>query len=147
MASKINLKDALNKAKDIAENAVEKATAAAKEAGENAKPLAKKVGEKASKAKDKVVDVAAKGKNEIISKIDQNNNGEVDIEDIIIIGINTPGVKINRKEFLKKELFKKYPENIIDKAISDTPMKAGIDSADIDKIADLTSKFPHMMPT
>ena len=136
MATKINLKDALNKAKDIAESAVEKAATVAKEAGESAKPLAQKVGEKATKAKDKVVDVAAKGKNEIISKIDQNNNGEVDIEDIIIIGINSPGVKINRKDFLKKELFKKYPENVIDKAISSTPMKAGVNSADIDKIAD-----------
>ena len=143
MASKINLKDALGKAKDIAgkvseqtKNVVEKAAVAAKEAGENAKPLAKKVGEKAVKAKDKVSDIAVKGKNEIVGVIDQNNNGQIDIEDVIILGINSPGVKVDRKDFLKKELFKKYQENIIDKAIASTPMEAGINSEDIDKIAD-----------
>ena len=52
------------------------------------------------------------------------------------MGINSPGVKIDRKDFLKRELTRYYPENIIDKAISETPAKAGIKSEDLDKICD-----------
>lgn len=39
------------------------------------------------------------------------------MEDIIIVGLKTPGVGIDRDDFLKKELMKKYPENVIKKAI------------------------------
>ena len=44
-------------------------------------------------------------KTAIINAIDENGNGEIDIEDIIIKGLKTPGIRINRAEFLQKQLF------------------------------------------
>lgn len=38
-------------------------------------------------------------KQAVIEVIDENQNGEIDIEDIIIKGLKTPGVHINRKNF------------------------------------------------
>lgn len=65
----------------------------------------------------------------------------IDIEDIIVLGLKTPGVGIDRDDFLKKELMKKYPENVIKKAIATTPAQAGIRNAEIDVIADNVIKF------
>ena len=42
---------------------------------------------------------------------------------------------------MKKELFKNYPQEVIDKAIETTPAQAGIPSNEIDKIADEIIKF------
>ncbi len=72
----------------------------------------------------------------IIDTIDQNGNGEIDIEDIIIIGLRTPGIKIKRSDFLQKEFLKKYPQEIIDDAIENNPAHADIPVEEIDKIAD-----------
>lgn len=87
-------------------------------------------------AKDKTLALAIKGKEELIKAVDKNGNGEIDIEDIIIMALSTPGVSVDRESFLKKELFKLYPEHIVKKAIDLTPMKAGIEQNDINKIAD-----------
>ena len=74
--------------------------------------------------------------NAAFGAIDQNGNGEVDIEDVIIVGLKMPGIRVNRENFLRKELFKRYPEEVIAKAIITNPMTAGIKSEDIDHIAD-----------
>lgn len=79
--------------------------------------------------------LAIKSKESIINIIDENENGEIDIEDIIIMGLRIPGIKINRREFLQRELFKKYPQEIIDDAIANNPAHAQIPSNEIDKIA------------
>ena len=50
-----------------------------------------------------------KAKNAIINAVDENGNGEIDIEDVIIKGLRIPGIKINRDEFLRKQLLKLYP--------------------------------------
>jgi hypothetical protein len=76
-----------------------------------------------------------KAKESVIKVIDENGNGEIDIEDIIIKGLKIPGIKINRDDFLRKELVRKYPKDVIELAVTTSPMKAGIDSDDIDKIA------------
>ena len=57
----------------------------------------------------------------IIDAAEKVANGEIDIEDVIIMGLKTPGIRINRAEFLKSELFKRYPQNIIDDAIANNP--------------------------
>lgn len=95
------------------------------------------------KAKAKPVDKNAiiKVKDAVIKALDQNGNGTIDIEDIIVLAIKTPGVHITRANFLKKELFKNYPQEVIDKAIETTPAQAGIPSNEIDKIADEIIKF------
>ena len=75
---------------------------------------------------EKVKDIVAKPKNVVVNVIDKNGNGEVDIEDVIIMGLTVPGIRINRDEFLRKELFKEFPEETVQSAIKTNPMKAGI---------------------
>lgn len=76
-----------------------------------------------------------KAKDGIIQALDQNNNGEIDIEDIIILAFKTPGVHVTRANFLQKELYKNHPQAVIDKAIATTPAQAGIPQEEIDNIA------------
>lgn len=86
-----------------------------------------------------------KAKNTAVGKateaLDANNDGTVDIQDIIILAIKLPGVHITRESFLRKELFKNYPPEVIDDAVARTPALAGISEADIDRIADEVIKF------
>jgi len=89
------------------------------------------------KGKDAVHDA----KESVVDKLDQNGDGEVGIDDIIILAIKTPGFHVTRASFLQKELFKNYPQDVIDKAIASTPAQAGIPSADIDKMADEVINF------
>ena len=77
-----------------------------------------------------------KAENSIMKALDQNGNGEIDIEDIITLAFKTPGVHVTRDNFLQKELYKNHPQAVIDKAIATTPAQAGISSDEIDKIAD-----------
>ena len=72
----------------------------------------------------------------MIEAIDQNGNGEIDIEDVIILGLKTPGVRISRSDFLRQEFFKRYPKATIDDAIAYNPAHAGIPLEEIDEIAD-----------
>lgn len=86
-------------------------------------------------------DLAAKSRDLAISAIDENGNGEIDIEDIIIKGIKTPGVKINRANFLKAELSKNYPTEVIEDAIAFNPAHANITQNEVDKIATEVIKY------
>lgn len=86
------------------------------------------------KAKDTAVGKATEA-------LDANNDGTVDIQDIIILAIKLPGVHVKRESFLRKELFKNYPPEVIDDAVARTPALAGISEADIDRIADEVIKF------
>lgn len=72
----------------------------------------------------------------VIDLMDENGNGEIDIEDVIIKGLRVPGIKINRAEFLQKEFFKHYPQDVIEDAIAFTPAHAGIALEEIDHIAE-----------
>lgn len=125
------------KASKLGDMAKAVASSVADASGGIAKGAKTKTKEVAAKSKD----AALKSKDAIASAIDQNGDGTIDVEDIIILGLKTPGVRIRRDEFLQKELFKLYPEEVINKAIAENPMKAGIDAKDIDKIADEVIKF------
>lgn len=81
------------------------------------------------------------GKNAVTEKLDQNGDGTVDINDIIILAVKTPGVHITRASFLQRELLKNHPQEVIDKAIATTPAQAGISLKEIDKIADAIIDF------
>lgn len=106
------------------------------------KAIIKRSMENAVKAtKEKATALADKTVKATVNYIDENGNGEVDIEDVIIKGLKTPGVRIDRADFLSKELFKKYSEKVIAKAIETTPAAAGISSDDIDEIADQVIQF------
>ncbi len=89
----------------------------------------------------KTQNAITKSKDSIVNVVDANGNGEIDIEDFIIIALKTPGIKVNRNDFLQKELFKNYPQDIIDDAIAYNPTHAKISSNEIDRIADEVIKY------
>ncbi len=84
------------------------------------------------KAKESISDV----KELVIQRLDVDGDGQVGIEDIIVLSFKTPGVYINREIFLRKQLFKNHPKDVIDKAIKTTPALAGISQEEIDQIAE-----------
>lgn len=105
------------------------------------KDAAVKVKDATIVVKEKTVDTAAITKEKLIEALDENKDGEVSIEDIIIKGLRTPGVRIDREEFLRKELFKNYSEDIINDVVLHNPSHAGITIKEIDKIADEVIKY------
>lgn len=92
-----------------------------------------------------VKDALAKTKDAAVTKataaLDANSDGTIDIQDMIILAIRTPGVHVTRSSFLRKELFKNHPEDVIEDAIARTPALAGIPSEEIDRIADEVIRF------
>lgn len=103
--------------------------------------MEKKIINPLSNILDKSKDTLSNVKDVVVEKLDQNNDGVIGIEDIIILAIKMPGVHVSRESFLKKELFKNHPEEVIEKAIATTPAKAGISLKEIDKIADEVIKY------
>lgn len=99
----------------------------------------------ANKVFDEVKGAIGNAKDAVVGKtkdvLDVNNDGTVDIQDIIALAIKTPGVHIDRETFLRNELFKNYPQEVIEDAIARTPALAGIPADEIDKIADEVIKF------
>lgn len=85
---------------------------------------------------EKGKDTALAAKDAVVNALDQNGDGEVNIDDIITLAVKTPGVHVTRASYLQKELFKNYPQKVIEKAIETTPAQAGISPDEIDKIAD-----------
>lgn len=82
-----------------------------------------------------------KAKLAAINAIDENGNGKIDLEDVIIKGLKTPGIKINRAEFLAKTLKKRFPQETIDAAIAESPMRANIAQTEINKMANEAINF------
>lgn len=80
-------------------------------------------------------------KDAVVNQLDQNGNGEVGIDDLVVLALKTPGVHIARASFLQRELFKNHPQEVIDRAIAQTPARAGIPSEEIDRIADAVIAF------
>lgn len=113
----------------------------AKKLSEAVEKLTNNVAKATSDVAQKATDIASASKDSIIQAIDQNGNGEIDIEDIIIVGLRTPGIQINRRDFLQKELFRNYPQEVIDDAIAYNPAHAHIPLEEIDKIADDVIQF------
>ncbi len=105
------------------------------------KSMAGEVSKTAVAAVDKTKELAAKSQAAILGAVDQNGNGEIDIEDVIIMGLKVPGIRINRANFLQKELQKNFPQEVINDAIQFNPLHAGIPSKEIDKIADEVIKY------
>ena len=129
---KIDTEELKEAAKEAAEKAKEKAKTAASKAKASAKGNADKAKESFGKAKESLT----AAKDAAVAKLDADGDGQVGIEDVIVLSLKSPGVYINRASFLKKQLFKNYPQEVIERAISTTPALAGISSEEIDKIAD-----------
>lgn len=121
----------------VQENDFEQGTMQGKKKfGESVKGLAGVVGEKAGIVAKKSTEMVDKSKEAVFKAIDVNGDGQIDIEDVILMAFKVPGVSINRENFLHKELLTKYPQEIIEQAVLATPMKANISQEDIEKIAD-----------
>lgn len=112
--------------------------------GKKATEMASTAGEKTTEVALKAKDGVVKSKDAVIGTLDINGDGQVDIEDIIILGMKAPGIKINRDVFLKKELSKNHSEDVVEDAIKFNPALAGITVEEIDKIADEVIKFERV---
>ena len=56
-------------------------------------------------------------------------------EKILRSAIELPGIRINRAEFLRKELSKYFDDDIVEKAIATNPAQAGLSHKNIERIA------------
>lgn len=65
----------------------------------------------------------------------QTIRNELTFENILMTAMRTPGVKINRSTFLRKELIKYYPEDVVNEAVAGNPAQAGISKELINKIS------------
>lgn len=107
----------------------------------NAKQFVGDIGKTAGGIVEKTKEVVVNSQEAILNAVDQNGNGEVDIEDVIIMGLKVPGIRIKRADFLQAELKKRYPQEVIDDAIIHNPLHANIATQDIDRIADDVIRF------
>lgn len=140
------LKNAKEKTTQASDLLGEKAGAAIKEKKESAAAKVKNVTPEAIKKgvinkKDQIQEGAIEVKEKVISVIDVNGNGEIDIEDVIIAGLRTPGVRVNRESFLRAEFKKHYPKEVIDVIVEHNPAYANIPTDTIDKLADDVIKY------
>ena len=67
--------------------------------------------------------------------------GELTFENVLMMVLKTPGVKINRTKFLRKELIKYCSEDEVAEAIKGNPAKAGISKDIINKVSLQVIKF------
>lgn len=94
-----------------------------------------------SKITDTVKKTAINPQKAIINVLDQDGNGRIDITDVILLAFKAPGVRVKRNDFLRKELFKNHPDEIVELAVQTTPAKAGISREEVDKLADEVIKY------
>lgn len=113
----------------------------ANKAGKATVDAAQSVGKTAVSVAGKTKELTEKSQQAILGAIDQNGNGEVDIEDVIIMGLKVPGIRIDRAQFLQNEFRTKVPQEVIDDAIAFNPLHAKIPSELIEKIADEVIKY------
>ena len=78
---------------------------------------ATKTGDALTAGKNTVVNTGAAAKDAVMDQLDANHDGKVDIEDIIILGLRTPGVKVERNRFLANEFRAHYDAATIEKAV------------------------------
>ena len=92
------------------ENKVDEVTVEKKGVKDKLVTVADSLGKTTAVVAKKTTEGLEKSKEAVFKAIDQNGDGEIGIEDVILMGLKVPGIKINREAFLRKELFKKYPQ-------------------------------------
>ena len=70
-----------------------------------------------------------------MADIVNGTNQNLTFEKVLMLAMKTPGVKIHRDKFLRKELVKYYPEAMVQQAIDFNPAKAGIPKERINAIS------------
>lgn len=99
------------------------------------KAMAENLGEKAGVVAKQSSETVERTKEAVFKAVDVNGDGQVDIEDVILMAFKVPGVSVKRETFLRKELATKYSKEIIEEAINYNPMRAKISRSDLDGIA------------
>ena len=105
------------------------------------KNVIENTGNEVKKAVSKGKDIVFDSKDKVFDALDINKDGRVDTEDIIILGLRTPGVHIDREEFLRKQFMKNYANDVIQDAVKFNPAHAGITVEEIDNIADQVIQY------
>lgn len=146
----------LSKAKELVNKTVE-----------NAAPIIKKVGDEATSAysstkefaknsvipgvknaKDKVADkttkIADAAKQKVVKQLDANGDGTIGVDDIIIHAFRTPGIRIDRTNFLRNEFSKNHDNKQVEDIIKNNPLHAGISQEEVDKIAEEVIKYERI---
>lgn len=77
----------------------------------------------------------AKPGNELIKKAGEAIEERVNIQQLLMQAMQLPMVKVDREEFLEKELRKHYSSGYVQKAIDNNPAYAGMSRKKIDQIA------------
>lgn len=108
------------------------------EAKENFKKKTKKIVSNITQKSKDTIGTVQQG---LTKTMDRNGDGKIDIEDIIIISLGIPGIRINRAEFLQKELQRYCTQEEISNAIEHNLTYAKISNEIIDKIADQVIKY------
>lgn len=145
----------VNKAGGVMNNASDTINNAIQNPGATAKGVAQTIGNAATATADasskvatvvanKTVGAANATKNQVINAIDENGNGQIDIEDVIIKGLKTPGIKIDREDFLRAEFKTKYPKDVVEDLVEYNPAHAGISTQEVDKIANDVIQFERL---
>ena len=98
-------------------------------------------GNEVKKAVSKGKDIVFDSKDKVFDALDINKDGRVDTEDIIILGLRIPGVRIDREDFLRKQFIKNYANDVIQDAVKFNPAHAGITVEEIDNIADQVIQY------
>lgn len=80
--------------------------------------------------------IVEKTKQALINAFDENGNGEIDVEDLIIKSLKIPGIKIDRDGFLRTEFKEKCSEEVVNAAVLTNPIEAGVPLKTIDKTAE-----------
>lgn len=112
--------------------------------GEAASAAADNVGKAAVSMAGKTKELASKSQAAVYGALDQNGDGEVNIEDVIFMGLRVPGIRVNREQFLRKELQSKCTPEVIENAVSSTPLRAGIPQELINRIADEVIQYERV---
>lgn len=73
--------------------------------------------------------------------MDVNGDGQIDVEDLIVMGLRVPGIRISREEFLKGEFKKDFSQDVINDIVENNPAHAKISPEIIDKHADDVIQF------
>lgn len=105
--------EAGKRAMDISEKAAKTISKAAEniyiqKVGEIASNAPKEVQKMAVGVSDKAKEGVVKSAEAMNKVMDINGDGQVDIEDIIIMGLRIPGICVSREEFLRSEFMKDY---------------------------------------
>lgn len=130
------LKDSLAKAEDLTKNI-------------DLNDIAAKSGELLNNTTKAVADTAGSVINASVEKTQElasfasNKISEIEVspQDVMTCALHVPGVKIERSEFLFKELIKYYPEEQVLKSISSNPASTGIPREKINEIADQVIEY------